>query len=341
LVSPAAWYSGFAQAFSTIRTLIPSLDDLPEKTSFVISLSQCFKFFSKYKFPKGSPVSSDIKHFWTDSEQKKYPAGAQRLIMTVIYKARAAAILKQFPRNSADRARLTAVTAPFSGSWLTTPPTDPLFYLPDAHFGIATRIRLGITLFEDVKRCICGASILESPLHFMACKYLNASRIVRHDRIVQVIARVARLSGVAVHLEPKIDGEDSSRGDGHLFFHAQSAIFDTLVIDPCAKSYVKAAQFLLGAATTGETRKSDIYSERCRLQDYLFFPVAIETFGGMGVRGRDLIMKIDEEGKLNGVRHIHGMRIKTFLQRAISFTTQSGNAHLAMHGSKRSRKRLV
>jgi hypothetical protein len=175
----------------------------------------------------------------------------------------------------------------------------------------------------------------------MACKYLNASRIVRHDRIVQVIARVARLSGVAVHLEPKIDGEDSSRGDGHLFFHAQSAIFDTLVIDPCAKSYVKAAQFLLGAATTGETRKSDIYSERCRLQDYLFFPVAIETFGGMGVRGRDLIMKIDEEGKLNGVRHIHGMRIKTFLQRAISFTTQSGNAHLAMHGSKRSRKRLV
>ena len=148
-------------------------------------------------------------------------------------------------------------------------------------------------------------------------------------------------SGVSVHLEPKIDGEDSSRGDGHLFFHAQSAIFDTLVIDPCAKSYVKAAQFLLGAATTGETRKCDLYDERCRRQDYLFFPVAIETFGGMGVRGRDLIMKIDEEGKLNGVRHIHGMRIKTFLQRAISFTTQSGNAHLAMHGSKRSRKRLV
>ena len=101
----------------------------------------------------------------------------------------------------------------------------------------------------------------------------------------------------------------------------------------------KGAQFLLGAATTGETRKSDLYGERCRQQDYLFFPVVLESFGGMGVRGRDLIMKIDDEGKLNGVRHIHGMRIKTFLQRAIAFSLQSGNAQL-IHGSKRSRKRL-
>ena len=53
------------------------------------------------------------------------------------------------------------------------------------------------------------------------------------------------VSGVSVHLEPKIDDEDRARGDGHLFFHAQSAIFDTLVIDPCAKSYVKAMSKLL------------------------------------------------------------------------------------------------
>jgi len=58
--------------------------------------------------------------------------------------------------------------------------------------------------------------------------------------IVQVIARVARLSGVSVHL---VDGEDSSRGDGHLFFHAQSAIFDTLVIDPCANLMSKLHNF--------------------------------------------------------------------------------------------------
>jgi len=232
------------------------------------------------------------------------------------------------------------LSAPFAGSWLTTPPIDPLFHLPDTHFALASRIRLGVALFDNVKRCVCGASTQESPLHFMSCRYLNASRIIRHDKMVQVISRIARLSGVSVHLEPKIDDEDRARGDGHLFFHAQSAIFDTLVIDPCAKSYVKAAQAPLGAATIGETKKCRLYDDRCKRQDYLFYPVVVEVFGGMGVRGRDLISKIDEEGKLNGINRIHGMRIKTYLLRALAFSLQSGNASLAIHGSKRSRKRL-
>ena len=61
----------------------------------------------------------------------------------------------------------------------------------------------------------------------------------------------------------------------------------------------------------------------------------IESFGGMGVRGRDLVSKIEEEGGLNGVGHIHGMKIKTFLLRALAFTLQNGNADIAIHGSRR------
>lgn len=339
-VSPAGWYSAFAHAFSTFRTLIPSVEDLKADIPFVQTLINCFNYFSKYTFPAGSPISSDINHFWTDFAQNKCPRGAQRLIMAVIYKARAALLRNKFDKNSSDRARLISVTAPFAGSWLTTSPIDPLFYIQDAHFALATRLRLGISLFDNLRHCICGTSTEEHPLHFLSCKFLNASRITRHDRLVQVIARVARLSGVTVHLEPRIDGEDRSRGDGHLFFHSQSAIFDTLVIDPCAKSYVKAAQSLLGAATIGEARKDRIYGDRCKRQDYLFFPVVVESFGGMGVRGRDLFDKIEEEGGLNGVRHIHGMKIKTFLLRALAFTLQKGNASLAVHGSKRSRRRL-
>src|SRR5690348_6890759 len=99
--------------------------------------------------------------------------------MAVIYKPRAEALLLEFKRNSTDRARLTSLTSPFSGSWLTTPPLDPLFYLPDVHFSLATRLRLGVSLFDDVKRCVCGASTLEIPLHFMSCKFLNSVRIIR------------------------------------------------------------------------------------------------------------------------------------------------------------------
>ncbi len=339
-VSPAAWYSGFARAFSTIRTFAPPVDDVKNDIPFVKSLTQCFTYFSRYKFPKGVPVATDIKRFWNDFENASCPTGTQRLMMAVINRARFQALLQEYPRNSIARARLTAVTAPFSGSWLTSPPIDRLFYLSDIHFALASRIRLGVILFDDVKRCVCGASVTESPLHFLACKRLNASRIIRHDRLVQALSRVARLCGVTVHLEPRIDGEDRSRGDGHLFFHAQSAIFDTLVIDPCAKSYVNISQRLLGAATAGEAKKDALYQDRCRRQDFLFFPVVMEVFGGMGIRGRDLIDKIQEEGKLNGVPHLHGLKIKTFLSRALAFCLQHSNAHLAIYGSKRSRQRL-
>ena len=66
----------------------------------------------------------------------------------------------------------------------------------------------------------------------MSCTYLNGSRITRHDRLVQVIARVARLSGVSVQLEPRIDGEDRSRGDGHLFFHHKRQYLTPMLLIP-------------------------------------------------------------------------------------------------------------
>ncbi len=113
-MSPAAWYCGFAQAFRSIQSMIPSPDDLSDEIPIVKSLSNRFAFFSKYKFPIGSPVSTDIKHFFADFKERRCPRGAQRLIMAVIYKAQAAALLQEFPRNSPDRARLIAVSAPFS-----------------------------------------------------------------------------------------------------------------------------------------------------------------------------------------------------------------------------------
>ena len=64
-------------------------------------------------------------------------------------------------------------------------------------------------------------------------------------------------------------------------------------------------------------------------------------FGGLGVRYKDLISKIEDEGLLNGVKQINGIKVKTYLYHYLSFTLQNGNAFLAIHGSKRSRKRLI
>jgi hypothetical protein len=67
----------------------------------------------------------------------------------------------------------------------------------------------------------------------------------------------------------------------------------------------------------------------------------LETFGGLGVRCKDLVSKIAEEGSLNGVSTIHGIAVKSYLLRALSFSLQSGNALLAIQGSQRAKKRLL
>ena len=217
---------------------------------------------------------------------------------------------------------------------------DSLFYLHDVHFSLAVRLRLGITPYDDVVRCVCGASLVESPLHFQSCRHLSGTRIIRHDRLVQVLARISRLCGVVVQIEPRVDGDDKSRTDGNLYFHSQTHNFDVSVVDPGAKTYVRAAQRPLGAAGVIEKSKNDQYANRCREQGSLFSPVVLECFGALGVRCRDLCSKIEEEGSLNGVKSIHGIKIKSYLLKALSFSLQYGNGLLVMDGSKKARARL-
>ena len=157
--------------------------------------------------------------------------------------------------------------------------------------------------------------------------------------MVQWWTQLARRCGVVSKAEPRIDGEDKSRGDGLLYFHSQTSIFDLQVIDPAAKSYVIAAQQPLGAAVIGETRKRKLYETRCKDEGHLFFPL-IFAYGGVGVRCRDLISKIVEEASLNGVTSIEGMPVRSYTLRALSFSLQSGNALLAIQGSKKARERL-
>ena len=69
--------------------------------------------------------------------------------MTVIYKARSKALFNKFHRNSPDRARLTSISNPFSGSCLITPPLNPLFTLHD----VIPLPRLGTSSTTSLNRC--------------------------------------------------------------------------------------------------------------------------------------------------------------------------------------------
>ncbi len=122
--------------------------------------------------------------------------------MTVINNQMAKELLNEFKSGSIPRARLISLAAPYAGAWLTTPPMDPLFVMNDTHFSLAVRGRLGLPPSDDILHCSCGASLTESPLHFHSCRSLGASRIRRHNRVVNLITSVARLCSIASYTEP-------------------------------------------------------------------------------------------------------------------------------------------
>ena len=129
----------------------------------------------------------------------------------------------------------------------------------------------------------CGVSLIESPLHLQSCRLLGASRIRRHNRVVNLITSIARLCSISSYTESRIDDRDRSRGDGQLFFYPHPAIFDVCVVNPCTPTMVKAAQRPLGAAVAKEKLKNDTYLARCREQGHLFFPTVLESVGALGV----------------------------------------------------------
>jgi hypothetical protein len=338
--SPAAWWSALAQAFPRIRPLLHSLNDLTSDVPFVKSQIQCYHFFNEYKVPRRSPLPSQSKFFWIDYESKGASSGLQRKIIKLLNKSRLQALLSHFPTKTADRARMVSLASQYAGSWLTTAPANASFYLPDPHFNIASRLRLGLPPVDNLNHCLCGANLNVNPLHFLSCSQLRSSITIRHDRLLQLFARTGRLAGVAVQIESHVDDTDGARTDGDFFFHSNCVATDTSVIHPSAPSFVKMASSLLKAASSRERQKDTLYLERCRQQGKLFFPLVLESFGAIGERCMKFIDLLCEEGAGNGVRSIHGVPLKQYLTRALSFCLQAGNSHILLDGVCRSRARL-
>ena len=73
LVSPAGWYSAFAQAFPTIRTLIPDVNDLDGATGFVQTLLIAFISFPNINFLKDLQSPLILKAFGRTLSRKDVP----------------------------------------------------------------------------------------------------------------------------------------------------------------------------------------------------------------------------------------------------------------------------
>lgn len=171
----------------------------------------------------------------------------------------------------------------------------------------------------------------------MVCHYLKRSPMTtRHDRLLYLLARLARTVNIATRVEVPL--ENQKRPDANFFLHDRVIATDVSVIHPSANTYSKAAAKPLGAAARREGEKKREYSDLAKAEHLDFTPCVFETFGGIGKDAMALLDVLAEEGQLNGVDTIGGMRARTFMTRALSVCLQGGNALVMQDGCVQARR---
>ena len=86
---------------------------------------------------------------------------------------------------------------------------------------------------------------------------------VRHDQLVQLLAKFFRNVGAVVYVEPRIFDTNRLRPDLDILFADQHILVDVTVVHPASPS--RTSRVELAAATAAEAVKTRQYSEMAKL----------------------------------------------------------------------------
>lgn len=223
-----------------------------------------------------------------------------------------------------NKARLLAVSSCESGAWLNAHPVSSLGTLLDNEaFRIAVGLRLGTPICAK-HFCKCGFAVDELGLHALSCRF-NSGRLSRHHEVNTLIKRALHSAEIPAILEPVgTSRDDGKRPDGMTLIPwklGRPAVWDFTCLDTMCPSHIQnTSKFVGSAALSGETNKIQKYQN---LQNnYLFYPLAIETFGVWGKSALNFIKNIGR--KMSEVNK--DARSTSFLIQKISIAVQRGNA---------------
>ena len=226
-----------------------------------------------------------------------------------------------------ERARILSVSSQYASDWLHAYPIPSLgLHLDPTTLRIACALRLGSTLCHPYQ-CICGKLVEPNGRHGLACKK-QLGRWSRHNEVNNLIKRALVQAKIPATLEPtNLSALNGIRPDGltyHSWKEGKQMAWDFTCCDTLCDTYVKSSAKQAGsAADLREDQKSKHYEE---LNNYMFIPVAVETYGAWGSQGLKLIKDIGR--KIKGVT---GENRSTFyLFQNISVAIQKGNAACIM-----------
>jgi hypothetical protein len=243
---------------------------------------------------------------------------AQRVVARAIADRRGTAVLAacdlNTPRGKHDAARLRSSAGGAASAWLTAMPVAQPTTIGNFDFVMAGRHRLGYGIHSDValKPCLCRAGSAGSPDHAMVCESCAQPRTIRHDTYAEAWRRVTRMAGLASSREPRYGALVGSaaraaaaglhRGDILVIMENQMRALDVVVTHPGAATYVAAAARTTGArARSAEQDKVSSWLRVGRDSGYEFTPLAVETYGRMGVQAARLLSDVADIAAQNGV----------------------------------------
>lgn len=152
-------------------------------------------------------------------------------------------------------------------------------------------LRVGAPLVRR-HTCRCGADVDQLGLHGLSCRR-SAGRHRRHGWANDVILRAVRSLNIHAELEPpRLLRGDGKRPDGATvdpWSGGRYLVWDFTCPDTVAPSHLTQSAREAGSAAAGaENRKVSKYRSIMASGDYVFTPVAIETFGAWGPAANSL-----------------------------------------------------
>jgi len=202
-------------------------------------------------------------------------------------KAKRSLKLAKERKDDKEAARLTANRAPKASLALRSRRG-----LTTDEWRIYFRLKLGLPPVDDMPDfcAACHFDLQQDNWHALSCKRLRGLHIKRHNNISNFIGDTTECIGGHAEIEPvglgdlKEDGKrDRTKPDGFLIVGGRKLIFDTSVVSPIALSHVRlAASEKLALAADKEKEKRALWDEKSARQGAVFYPVVLETLGGMG-----------------------------------------------------------
>jgi hypothetical protein len=181
-------------------------------------------------------------------------------------------------------ARVTSTAGLSASAFLLAEPTSQRTTITDAEFSLASKLRLGVTLDQQIQqRCSCSAAARVMASHVFACKHRGRGHINwRHNMVRDALYQVIMDVGASARREPCGLADDRSRPDLEVFIDGQCYLVDVTIRVPTALTYVRAAAVPRQVLRQAERAKHARYDGMAQEAKAQMVPFVMDIFGGFG-----------------------------------------------------------